>query len=70
MEKVSRTYYAWVARDKRGVLKLFNGKPFKWKWFGEWGGDFLCCLNSEDFPDVTWENSPRKVKFKIELDNE
>lgn len=47
MEKVSRTYYAWVARDKRGVLKLFNGKPFKWKWFGKWGGDFLCHLNSK-----------------------
>lgn len=62
MNEISRTYYAWVARDKSGILRLFDQKPIRFKWFGEWIG-YLAKLNPEDFPDVTWENGPQKVEF-------
>lgn len=48
MEKLSRTYYAWVARDKRGTLRLFDKKPVRFKWFGEWS-QCLVHLNPDDF---------------------
>lgn len=64
MNETSRTYYAWVARDKRGTLWMFTNKPRRFKWFGEWS-KCLASLNPEDFPDITWENSPQKVEFVI-----
>lgn len=69
MHEISKTYYSWVARDKSGALKLFRAKPFRWKWFGEWGGELLARLNPDDFPDVTWENSPKIVEFELRLAN-
>lgn len=66
MKEVSRKYYAWVARDKRGRLKLFDKKPFRYKWFGEWN-DGLVNLNPEDFPSVTWENSPQEVELILQI---
>lgn len=35
MNETSRIYYAWIARDKRGTLRLFDKKPIRFKWFGE-----------------------------------
>lgn len=61
---MNRIYSAWIARDKNDKLRLFNCRPMKLKWFGEWIGG-LANLNPEDFPDVTWENSPQKVDLII-----
>lgn len=70
MPETSRVYYLWVARDKSGKLQLFGARPFKWKWLGEWGGDCLGNLNPEDFPDVTWKNSPQQVEMLLRKHND
>jgi hypothetical protein len=69
MEEVSRTYCAWVARNKQGTLMLFDKKPVRFKWFGGWS-QCLVNLNPRDFPDVTWESGPHKVELKMRLTNE
>ncbi len=67
-EKMSRKYYGWIARDKRGVLRLYDTRPLKFKWFGEWSHG-LGILNPEDFPEVTWENSPQQVEITLKTIN-
>lgn len=69
MNETSRIYYAWIARDKRGTLRLFDKKPIRFKWFGQWS-QCLVHLNPDDFLDVTWENSPQRVELKMKLINE
>lgn len=56
----------WVARDKNGDLCLYFSEPIQDDTlfdsrFGE--GYFL--LPIEEFPEVTWENSPKQVELKI-----
>ena len=67
----------YIARDKDkdGGLFLYNNKPN----FVEDEGLFLSNENSEDndiyydgieidsklFPEVTWENSPKRVELKL-----
>lgn len=65
---ISRAYYVWVARDKRGTLRLFDKRPVRLKWFGEWLGG-IGYLNPEDFPEITWENSPQKVELTMRIIN-
>ena len=56
----------WIARDKNGMLTLFDGKPFvKDK-------HFVCddlisaiILEVDMFPEVTFENSPQEVELKL-----
>lgn len=69
MDKSNKIYYAWIARDRNGTLRFFDSKPVRFKWFGEWSTS-LVKLNPEDFPDVTWENSPQKVEFILRKCNE
>ena len=60
----------WIARDKYGKLFLYKNKPHKFIDFflGE-EGDFFYSenksieINSPRFPEVTFENSPQKVKI-------
>lgn len=57
----------WIARDKDGELYLYPSKPIK--------GDyrFVCGyvyedyinLNGDEFPEVTFENSPQDVELKL-----
>lgn len=59
----------WIARDKDGELCLYtqeperNGDSF---WYGNYPYEHtyikLCNLL---FPEVTWENSPRKIKIDL-----
>lgn len=67
-KETSRVYYAWVARDKRGALRLFDKRPLRLRWFGEWT-KCLIQLNPEDFPEITWENSPQKVELIMKITN-
>lgn len=65
----------YIARDKDGILFLYNNKPVR----VEDEGLFLSNVDSEDndiyyegieidpklFPEVTWENSPKQVELKL-----
>ena len=62
----------WIARYKDGFLGLFKEKP-NWRknivlgigiedWYD---GTFLSYLDSNEFPEVTFENSPQKVKLEL-----
>lgn len=59
----------WIARDKDNTLKLYTMEParmplFKPKYFAVEDHNYLV-LDSNLYPDVTWENSPRKVKIEL-----
>lgn len=63
----------WIARDKDGLLYLYDYKPQK----NEISGKFTCGiksngdwseeyeLNSHLFPELTFENSPQEVELKL-----
>lgn len=61
----------WIAREKGGLLQIFRFRP----WQGdnmptEWyhiGGCFP--IDSKDFPEVTFENSPQEVELKLKDSN-
>ena len=57
----------WIARDVSGELWLYSDKPEFNPYKNEYesfGGDFLVIDNSL-FPEVTFENSPQKVKIEL-----
>ena len=65
----------WIARDNfypdvygRGTLTLHLYKPSLNK-YGRWVDDtvdgFKCVLAKDNFPDVTFENSPQEVELKL-----
>jgi hypothetical protein len=62
---MKRTYTGWLSRDGRGDLFLGQNKPNcdcgYWVNMGE-----NMQLPDCDFPEVTFENSPRKVSVTIE----
>lgn len=59
----------WIARDKDGTLCLFREKPTLdvYYWFDNSLGMAGCIteLLKTDFPEVTFENSPREVELKL-----
>lgn len=50
----------WIARDKNNDLYAYSNRPVKENTFFE-GGDFLE-LDSNEFPEITWENSPVEIQ--------
>ena len=61
----------WIARDKNGALKLHVHEPKRVDdKINQIFDSFMPYdLPQELCPEVTWENSPRKVKsIKIELE--
>ena len=75
--KQTVTIDAWVARDSRKDIgkntDLFFGKeyPILNKMVGTWGGmEEFYPLPQDALPSVTFENSPKKVKVTIELEEE
>ena len=57
----------WIARDKCGCVYLFTSEPKYNIIYGSWESYDseqieLCILC---FPEVTFENSPRKVKIEL-----
>ena len=64
----------WIARDKyndaygRGTLTLHLYKPVLNK-YGRWKDNtfygFKCVLSKDEFPEVTFENSPQEVELKL-----
>lgn len=60
-----------ITRDKDGILEMFDKEPIK----SEKYGIFICGkssksyeLNSQLFPELTFENSPQKIKLELVRD--
>lgn len=55
----------YVARDKNGTLWLYREKPWRNEEFGMWFLDISknMQINSEEFPQLKWEDEPKKVKL-------
>lgn len=57
----------WIARDRDG-LTLFRTKPLKLEdcnFFAQQGEYGYLPLDKNYFPEVTFENSPKKVELKL-----
>ena len=67
----------WIARDKDGDLYAYNNKPFRecagggtyetGRWItakGDSHSYYAYKLNSDWFPELTWENSPIELVQK------
>lgn len=60
----------WIARDRNGDLNVYEKKPVRLKdYFGisakENGFVAYLGINSDSFPEVTWENSPKELVVKL-----
>ena len=53
----------WIARSEGGDLTLHYKKPIYHKGYG-WTS-IGSVLNSKEFSDVIFENSPREVELKL-----
>lgn len=65
---------AWIARDKDGLISIFNVKPIKNRGLGYWHlseigwGDFCWGINPKDIPNINpqWEDEePIEVELTI-----
>lgn len=57
----------WIARDKNGLF-AFKNEPIFFTHLEEFGcmmGEEYCELPSNWFPEITLENSPKKVELKL-----
>ena len=59
----------YVARDKNGEVYLHRDNPPLLA-EGVFHSANWIILDKEDFPDVTFENSPREVELKLVMNNE
>ena len=62
----------WITRDKDGFLALWNANedpPQRFEHSRSFIPDTEPChwfiISRKLFPEVTWENSPRKIKIKL-----
>lgn len=56
----------WIARDTDGELKLDDQYPIEMNgWFSPQRGYETLKLDEEMFPEITFKNSPRKVKIEL-----
>ena len=58
----------WIAREIEGALFAYTGKPKYDKNCCCWDfldGTHVFELDDDLFPEVTFENSPQKVKIKL-----
>lgn len=55
----------YVARDKNGTLWLYSEKPWREEDCGLWFSDStnIMQINSEEFPQLKWEDEPIEVKL-------
>lgn len=54
----------WIARDKCGSISIYTDEPIKYiDRFVPYDCDG-CRLNSDMFPEVTFENSPKELVIK------
>jgi hypothetical protein len=58
----------WIARNDIGTLEIHQRKPSISKITGKpvWvNGDFVGFVFNDNFPEVTFENSPQEVELVI-----
>ena len=60
----------WIARTKgsfkKGYLAIFESKPIYIEHNAEWGGfSKVIYINNEEFPEITFYNSPQEVELKL-----
>lgn len=56
----------WIARDKNEELYLWTEEPYREINNGCFNGcGYWYDISAELFPEVTWENSPQIVEFKL-----
>ena len=56
----------WIARDKTGAVYLYELRPKRGlNMFTSCTGESICVYlgEKEGYPELTWENSPQKVKI-------
>ena len=61
----------WAARNNNGTLEIHQRKPSISKITGipMWvGGGFVGFIFNDNFPELTFENSPQEVELKL-VDN-
>jgi hypothetical protein len=57
----------YLARDKDNSLYLYQGKPIKYSdVFREVLGNQVLSVPNELYPEVTFDNSPKRIKLTIE----
>ena len=52
----------YIARDGDGDLAIYEDKPTYNKVFGSYDGKIIQYINSDLYPEVTFENSPVILK--------
>lgn len=65
-ELESPKLYGWVARDRNGMLHLFDVEPKRigdYWWNRDYNSESIC--NEKAFPDITWESDPIEVEILI-----
>ena len=56
----------WIARDANDKIYLHKGKPTRTARTGLWESyDGIIKLGTDDYPEVTFENSPMEVELKL-----
>ena len=63
----------WIARSKEGLIHLFRSKPVYLRinqHLEDWSGGYMALLDSDSFPEVTFENSPQKVRLELVKEEE
>ena len=59
----------WICRDKKGGrLTLYSEPPIWVEVFGAWCRGYISDLPIEEYPEVTFENSPMEVELVIKTD--
>lgn len=55
----------WVARDNDGRLFAYSSKPTFNEEQGAWYSEYCLFLCNNIFPEVTFENSPKRIKLTL-----
>lgn len=66
---LTATMKLWITRNKDGSLYLWRNKPIRQNnedrfMYGGYIGELIQDL----YPEVTWENSPKRITLKLEYD--
>ena len=55
----------WICRDKKGGRLTLHSEPPVWFEDWDWCKGYISELPREEFPEVTFENSPQVVELVI-----
>ena len=63
-----RTINAYIARDEDGALYHYSDVPVRGEGVWDITDDIICGeLPPKMFPEITWDDAPRKVEIAIKL---